>query len=273
MLYLPLRKFFKFVLKKRKPASQVSIKKLVSKNVLDQVYPDVQKGGYYIPKDCQTRNKVGILVPYRDRALHLSIFLYNIHPFLMKQKLEYRIFIIEQAGEDLFNRGRLFNAGFLEIMKLGDWKCVIFHDVDLLPLDEEILYTCPIWPRNMCANIVDKTNLPKSRTLFGGVSAIDVKQFKKVNGYSNDYWGWGGEDNDLFRRLQDFGYPVVKYDKKIARYTSLPHLGQSRNKDRFNLLHNAIKRYKHEEFSSSYPALKKSFLVPQDPLFLLNGCN
>ncbi|XP_038222604.1 beta-1,4-N-acetylgalactosaminyltransferase bre-4-like [Zerene cesonia] len=229
--------------------SQVTVKKLVMTNVLEKVYPNVQKGGYYAPIDCQTRNKVGILVPYRDRATHLPIFIYNIHPFLIKQKLQYRIFIIEQAGQDLFNRGRLFNAGFLEMMKLGDWCCVIFHDVDLLPLNEEILYTCPIWPRNMCGNIVDDKN-PKSRTLFGGVSATDVKQFKNVNGYSNDYWGWGGEDNDLFRRLQDFGYPVVKYDKKIARYTSLPHLGQSRNKDRFNLLHGAIKRYKHEGLST-----------------------
>ena len=27
--------------------------------------------------------------------------------------------------------------------------------------------------------------------------------FKKVNGYSNEYWGWGFEDDDLLMRLTE----------------------------------------------------------------------
>lgn len=30
---------------------------------------------------------------------------------------------------------------------------------------------------------------------------MTVQQFKKVNGYSNSYWGWGGEDDDMSNRL------------------------------------------------------------------------
>ena len=33
---------------------------------------------------------VAILVPFRDRESHLRIFLLNLHPFLIRQNLDYR---------------------------------------------------------------------------------------------------------------------------------------------------------------------------------------
>ena len=37
--------------------------------------------------------------------------------------------------------------------------------------------------------------------ITGGVLAIRPQQMDQVNGYSNIYWGWGGEDADLYNRL------------------------------------------------------------------------
>ena len=34
----------------------------------------------------------------------------------------------------------------------------------------------------------------------GGVVSINRENFFKINGYANDYWGWGSEDDDFSAR-------------------------------------------------------------------------
>lgn len=106
-------------------------------------------GGTFKPTECNAKDRVAIVIPYRDRAHHLPIFLKNIHPFLMKQQIEYGIFVVEQIADGLFNRAALMNIGFVEALKINDWDCFIFHDIDLLPMDDRNLYTCPDQPRHM----------------------------------------------------------------------------------------------------------------------------
>ncbi|KAH9391243.1 Beta-1,4-galactosyltransferase 3, partial [Tyrophagus putrescentiae] len=59
--------------------------------------------------------------------------------------------------------------------------------------------------------------------IFGGVSALTREQFETVNGFPNNFWSWGGEDDDLYFRVKYHNYLVSRYSATIARYTMLPH--------------------------------------------------
>lgn len=119
-----------------------------------------QSGGHYKPADCMVRDRVAILIPLRgkERERQIPVLLKNLHPILMRQQLEYQVFVIYQAHGYWFNRGALFNAGFVEAMKIRQWDCFIFHDVDTIPADDRNFYDCPrVNPRHM-AVAVDKYN-------------------------------------------------------------------------------------------------------------------
>ncbi len=41
---------------------------------------------------------------------------------------------------------------------------------------------------------------PLYATNFGGATAVKPGQMEAANGFSNSFFGWGGEDNDFFNR-------------------------------------------------------------------------
>lgn len=67
---------------------------------------------------------------------------------------------------------------------------------------------------------------------FGGVSAITAKQYTAINGFSNKFWGWGGEDDDFFNRVSHHGLIVSRYPSEVARYTMLSHTKAKPSPDR-----------------------------------------
>jgi hypothetical protein len=110
---------------------------------------DNDLGGHWYPSNCQANQRLAVVICYRQREQQLKLFLNNIHPFLKRQQLDYTIIVINQHGNETFNRGALFNVGYIEAMKLYRFTCFIFHDVDLLPEDLRNVYRCDSHPRHM----------------------------------------------------------------------------------------------------------------------------
>ncbi|KAF0310556.1 Beta-1,4-N-acetylgalactosaminyltransferase bre-4 [Amphibalanus amphitrite] len=207
-------------------------------------------GGRYRPAECVSRHRVAIIVPYRDREEHLRMFLYHMHPVLQRQQLDYGIFIVEQDGSDMFNRASLLNAGAMEAIKQYDFQCFVFHDVDLLMEDDRNLYTCPQQPRHMSVAVDSMQYKLAYPQLFGGVSAMTRSQFELVNGFSNQYWGWGGEDDDMYNRLTYHKLHIARYPANIARYKMVKHKHGKVNPKRFDLLRRGKKRFTTDGLSS-----------------------
>ena len=141
--------------------------------------------------------KLGIIAPYRKRPGHLRRFRESISNYLKNQ--DYELIIVEQADDLPFNRGKLLNIGFKHAVR-NQCDYVAFHDLDMLPIDVDYSYTDV--PIHLATNFINE-NREIFKTYFGGVTMFPVETFEKVNGYSNEYWGWGFEDDDLLMRLTE----------------------------------------------------------------------
>ncbi len=230
---------------------------------LEQLHPELNSGGRWKPKQCKARSRVAIVVPYLKRDKNLRIFLQHIHPFLQKQQLEYGIFLAEPIWDGAnrtmqFNRGLMRNIGFKEAIKYGEYESVIFHDLDLLPEIDYNNYGCPDMPRHMCIAVsYDKYTPYKNK--FGGIVAFRTDHFVAVNGYSNVFFGWGGEDDDLGRRCKrDSGLGIIRIPASIGRYKGASHKKDHKAKDNSLLWRYGQKRWKEDGLKClKYTLLKR----------------
>ena len=141
--------------------------------------------------------KLGIIVPYRKRPGHLRRFKEHISEYL--KDYDYELIVVEQADDLPFNRGKLLNIGFKHAVR-NHCDYVVFHDIDMLPVDVDYSYSEV--PIHLSTNFINSKE-EIFKTYFGGVTMFPTSLFEKVNGYSNDYWGWGFEDDDLLMRLTE----------------------------------------------------------------------
>lgn len=174
------------------------------------------------PLSFTSTQRLTIVIPFRDRETHLRQLLPILTPMLREQGIRYRIIVVEQERGQLFNRGRLINAGIHFTADASDYYCL--HDVDALPLLAN--YACPSQPLRLVRWIADHRAelLPdsqRSKHYFSGAVSVRKEQVFAANGYSNEYWGWGGEDDDFFFRLLLRGM-LCYYDTQ-GRFLDLPN--------------------------------------------------
>jgi hypothetical protein len=174
-------------------------------------------------------HKLGVIVPYRLRKVHLDIFVEKITEHLNNQNIDFEIIVVNQDNAKQFNRGMLLNIGYLYAKKL---KCdyLVFHDVDMIPSDVDYSYSDV--PVHLATNFIDYENkesgLPFD-TYFGGVTMFPIELFEKINGFSNKYWGWGYEDTDLLFRCEQKEIPLdtLKYKNQGRKGNVLRFYGKN----------------------------------------------
>ncbi|KAL4640248.1 beta-1,4-galactosyltransferase 1-like isoform X1 [Arapaima gigas] len=191
--------------------------------------PKLLEGGHYKPKDCIALQKVAIIIPFRHRDEHLKFWLHYLHPILQRQQLDYGVYIINQDGEQIFNRAKLMNIGYVEALKEYNYECFVFSDVDLIPMDDRNIYKCYDQPRHLSVSM-DKFGykLPYKQ-YFGGVSALSKNQYLKINGFPNNYWGWGGEDDDIYNRINYRRMLISRPDSEVGKCRMIRHSRDEKN--------------------------------------------
>lgn len=194
--------------------------------IAEKVGGDVSSGGEWKPEGCVAYSRVAVVIPCRDRESHLRVLLRHLVPILKRQMVHFRIFVADQRFPMIFNKAATMDIGFLEAAKRFPFDCVIFHDVDLLLEDDRALLRCGPHPRHY-ARALDKFDYSLYPT-FGGVVSLTADMFRRVNGYSLRYFGWGGEDDDMWGRvakLSDIhGMPAV-----VSRYSTIFHMEDATN--------------------------------------------
>ena len=160
-------------------------------------------------------HKLGVCIPYRNRKEHVERLIPHLSKLLTEQGIEHTFYVGHQVDDKLFNRGSMKNIAAHYAFEDG-CDYVAWHDVDMLA-HEECDYSYPTDNPLHIATKLSKYNYGLGYDqYFGGVVLFTKEQAYKTNGYSNDYWDWGQEDDDLFWRCYFEGLTtgrVIKTEK------------------------------------------------------------
>ena len=161
-------------------------------------------------------HRLAVVVPFRNRYEELLQFAPFLHSFLNRQHVRHQIWVVNQADNHRFNRAALINVGFL--LSRNECDYMVMHDIDLLPLNDHLLYA---YNENGPLHITSPNLHPLYHydTYIGGILIMTRQQFEKVNGLSNQFWGWGREDDELYMRLKEAELKV-QYPRNITTGTN-----------------------------------------------------
>lgn len=176
-----------------------------------------------------------VIVPYRNRDEHLKRLLEITPAYFRTQGISFDILLCELDNVGDWNAGLCVNS-LVKFPSIKDYKWIYVHHVD-------------VWP------IEGTWEFPKDKEVFFnlgdyGSCLLSSQAFFAVGGYSNMFWGWGGEDNDLYKRLTAAGYSLI--DKEKSPCVTYDTTAQNHPRD-----------FNGRNYASG---LKNLYVTPRNPL-------
>jgi hypothetical protein len=198
-----------------------------------------------------SEKRLAVVLAFRDvgveRWPHAALAIPYLHRYFRLLKLSYTIVLSEQVVNDkLFNRGMAFNVAFDQLKDQCDY--IAFFDIDSFPAfylskSGQLSFVDVRYPRDdvpiHLGSEVQKFAWQLPYETFMGVATLFLREsYQAINGFSNNYYGWGTEDDDLWRRTNlVFGAPK-RPAPNTGLFVSQPHKSADRPCDRLNRNHN-----------------------------------
>jgi hypothetical protein len=167
------------------------------------------------------------IIPYRDRMQHkvlMDKYIVDLKASRNWSDKDFQAIYVHQCDKRPFNRGAMKNIGFLMVKSLypNDYKNmnIVFHDVDSIPTDINMFpYKTE---KNICAHYYGFT------FVLGGIVVMKGEDFERTGGFPN-FWGWGLEDNELQKRVEQAGIEINRsIFVDIMEFDKIPKIDNER---------------------------------------------
>lgn len=164
-----------------------------------------------LSKSVHDKPNIAVISCFRDkgngvREKERKIFVQLMNQ-LLKPYFNFHIYIIEQSndGED-FNIGKLKNIGFKIASTSGvKFDNYVFSDIDTIPDYNLLPYFCKSGDYPMVLAFrgtrYEVLDIKIHKPFLGALLGFSGNAFKDINGYPNNFWAWGGEDDAILNRL------------------------------------------------------------------------
>lgn len=155
-----------------------------------------------------------VLISYRDRVTHLNCLLLYMRRYFPDLQLA----VIEQVDNGPWNKGLLYNAGYRELAQ--DYDYIILHDVDWVPVVGRVDYSSCNIPTMIGSEASQFNYHLLYHAFFGGVIVLSKDHYELINGFSNQFRGYGGEDDLLYQSFKQKG---IATGIKSGRFECFSH--------------------------------------------------
>lgn len=146
-----------------------------------------------VPKTIKTNDLLYIIIPYRNREAQLEKYVKHMKPYLANLGIPNKIIVVNQNDEDNFRLALLINIGVKYVMGNDKGKNYYFckNDLDSIPIKLNNYYR----PQQGVIH-----NLYGYYDCLSNCYTFNPGDFLKMNGLSNSFERWGGEDTDALGR-------------------------------------------------------------------------